>query len=156
MHTATNIFPAWKDPASHLCMSDMLHPFRSWTRLVLLFSFFEPHRKLLSPALKEGSPSKKEWYESFCYLISFSVHLKILSVANTARCRINSCGIYSITSVKQLQRSLPEEAFTGESILPVAEGQQRSVLEQQSLEGDSCLYRSDTDIIFVNISHLQS
>lgn len=50
--------------------------------------------------------------------------------------------------MKQLQRSLPEEAFTEESILPVAEGQQRSVLEQQSLEGDSCLYRSDTHIIF--------
>lgn len=79
--------------------------------------------------------------------------MKILSVANTAWCRINSCGIYSITSMKQLQRSLPEAAFTGESILPVAGGQQRSILEQQSLEDDSCLYRSDTDTIFVNSSY---
>lgn len=74
--------------------------------------------------------------------------MKILSVANTAWCRINLCGIYSITSMKQLQRSLPEAALTGESILPVAGGQQRSILEQQSPEDDSCLDRSDTDNYF--------
>lgn len=79
--------------------------------------------------------------------------MKILSVANTAWCRINSYGIYYITSMKQLLSSLPEVAFTGESKLPVAGGQQWGILEQQPLQDDSFLYRSDTDTIFVNISY---
>lgn len=56
--------------------------------------------------------------------------------------------------MKQLQRSVPAAAFTGGSIVPVAGGQQRSILEQQSPEDDSCLYRSDTDTIFVNMNFI--